>query len=288
MSEISDLQIRHAPAANDLNEDGLTKDSAPEYFTQTGDRSKWAVVVVLFLIAATAVGYVTLRRPTTTTPQTAAAPAALAPAAPAERAPLVEAEMIELPPLADTDALVRQLVAKLSSHPKALAWLTTNGLIENFTVATLNLSEGKTPVAHWRTLAPQGRFSVVTTPNAIVLDPASYRRYDEYAAAVGALDATGTARLYLTLKPRIMDAYRGLGHPEGDFDPVLQRAIGALLATPIIEGDIAVRKEILSYEFVDPKVEALPTAAKQLLRTGPDNMRVIQAKLREIAAQLGL
>ena len=207
---------------------------------------------------------------------------------PASGGPLVEAEKIALPPLPETDALVRQLVVKLSSHPKALAWLATNGLIENFTVATLNLSEGKTPVAHWPTLAPKARFSVATTSHGVVVDPKSYRRYDEYAAAIGGLDPPGTARLYLTLKPRIMEAYRELGFPEGDFDPVLERAIGVLLAAPAVEGDNALREKVITYEFVDPNVESLPAAAKQLMRMGPDNMRIVQAKLREIAVQLGL
>jgi hypothetical protein len=104
----------------------------------------------------------------------------------------------------------------------------------------------------------------------------------------GGLDPAGTARLYLTVKSRIMDAYRNLGFPEGDFDPVLERAIGVLLATPAIEGAIPLREKVITYQFVDPDIESLPTATKQLLRMGPDNMRIVQAKLREIAVQLGL
>ncbi len=137
-------------------------------------------------------------------------------------------------------------------------------------------------------LKPTGRFTVIETRRGPVLDPKSYHRYDDYAAAIGALDAPGTARLYLTLKPRILDAYRELGVPEGDFDPVLERAIGVLLTTPAVEGEIPLRLKVLSYQFVDPDTQAQPAAARQLLRMGPDNMRIVQAKLREIARQLGL
>jgi hypothetical protein len=42
------------------------------------------------------------------------------------------------------------------------------------------------------------------------------------------------------------------------------------------------------YGFADPKLESLTAAEKQLLRTGPGNTRVVQAKLREIARALGL
>jgi hypothetical protein len=246
---------------------------------------------VLFLIGAALISYAVLRRTRATVPQVASAPAVSAPApsaAPRRSGPLVEADQIALPPLAETDALMRALVVKLSSHPRALAWLATNGLIENFTVATLNLSEGKSPVAQWATLAPKARFTVAKTSHGAVLDPKSYQRYNDYAAAIGGLDPAGTARLYLTVKPRITDAYRALGYPEGDFDPVLERAIGVLLTTRPLEGDIALREKVITYEFVDPDIESLPAAAKQLMRMGPDNMRIVQAKLRDIAVQLGL
>jgi hypothetical protein len=186
------------------------------------------------------------------------------------------------------DVVVRNLVVKLSSHPNVLAWLATDGLIENFTVATLNLSEGRTPVRHWTALRPKARFSVTEVPGGTRLDPKSYRRYDEFTAAIGGLDPAGTARLYLTLKPRIMEAYRNLGNPEGDFDPVLERAIAMVLRTKEITGGIALEEKTLTYGFADPGLEALPSAQRQLLRMGPDNMRIVQNKLREIAVQLGM
>jgi DUF3014 family protein len=291
MSDIPDLHLHHSATRNDLDEPDLVTNVVPLDVIEESDRSKWIVLIVLFLISAISVGYVVLRRSRMAAPPIASAPAVSAPApsvAPARSGPLVEGDKIALPPLPETDALVRELVVKLSSHPRALAWLATNGLIDNFAVATLNVSEGKTPVVHWPTLAPRARFSVVTTPRGVMLDRKSYQRYDDYAAAIGKLDAPGTARLYLTLKPRIIDAYRGLGFPEGDFDPVLERAIGVLLATPTIDGDIALREKVITYQFVDPDVEALPGAAKQLLRMGPDNLRIVQAKLRDIAVQLGL
>jgi Protein of unknown function (DUF3014) len=291
MSEITDLHLHHSAPGNDRDDIDLATNFVPLDAIEQAERSKWIVLIVLLLIAIVSVGYIVLRRSRAPAPQIATAPVASAPAqtvAPKTGGPLVEAEKIALPALPETDALVRELVVKLSSHPKALAWLATNGLIENFTVATLNVSEGKTPVVHWPTLAPRARFNVLNTPRGVVVDPKSYQRYDEYAAAVGKLDPAGTARLYLTLKPRIIDAYRGLGFPEGDFDPVLERAIGVLLATPAIDGDVALREKVITYQFVDPEAEALPGAAKQLLRMGPNNLRIVQAKLRELVVQLGL
>src|SRR5262245_59624067 len=287
MREIPDL---HLHQSSDELGSGRPSVIVDDDSVLSAERSKWILVILLFVISAALVGYVVFRRQRAPQ-QTVAAPVsapAPPPAAAAKDGPLVQAENIPLPPLPQMDALLRQLVVKLSSHPKALAWLATNGLIENFTVATLNISDGKSPTLHWKNLAPQARFSIVNTTGGVMLDPKSYRRYDEYAATIGALDAPGTARLYLTVKTRIIEAYRALGFPEGDFDPVIERAMHELVTTPVIQRDIPLKEKVITYRFLDEDVESLSGAQKQLLRMGPDNMRIVQAKLRDIATQLGL
>lgn len=200
----------------------------------------------------------------------------------------VPGENIELPPLGETDATVRQLVGALSSHPKVAAWLTTDQLIRNFAVVVVNISNGRSPAQHLRAVRPTGEFIADQEGEVARIDPRSYRRYDDYADAVGALDAEGTARLYATLKPRIQDAYRELGYPEGDFDRTMERAIVELLNTPVIEGDVALTPKSVSWDFADPKLQSLSSAQRQFLRMGPRNMRIVKAKLREIAPLLGI
>lgn len=119
------------------------------------------------------------------------------------------------------------------------------------------------------------------------MDPAGYERYDTFGVAVGALDARGSARLYATLKPRIAEAALELGHA-GDFDSVLEKAIAELLLVPVIEGDIPVTPDVVGYAYVDPKLEGLSKAQRQFLRMGPKNVKLIQAKLREIALYRGI
>jgi hypothetical protein len=61
-----------------------------------------------------------------------------------------------------------------------------------------------------------------------------------------------------------------------------------LLETPVVEGDVRLEPRGALYEYADPRLEALLPAQKQLIRTGPRNTRLMQAKLREIALALGL
>jgi Protein of unknown function (DUF3014) len=247
-----------------------------------------AVIVMGVLAAALGMGYFALRRSAPQGPAQTAVKPTVAPSPPAPTLRSEPGEDIVLPPLDQTDSLVRQLVRQLSSHPRLLAWLGTNGLIQNFTVVTVNIATGETPAPHLRRLAPASPFRAIGTAGTLHLDPRSYQRYDTYADAVGGLDARGAARLYATLKPRITEASRELGNPQGDFDPVLERAIVELLRVPIVDGDVALTAKIISYRFADPRLEALSAAQRQFLRMGPRNVRIVQSKLREIAPFLGI
>jgi Protein of unknown function (DUF3014) len=195
---------------------------------------------------------------------------------------------IDLPPLEQTDPIVRELVGRLSSHPNVAAWLTTDQLLRNFSVVVLNISNGRTPSRQLSRVRPAQGFQVRKDASGLWIDPRSYARYDGYADAVAALDARGAAQLYATLKPRIQDGYRELGYPEGDFDRVLERAIVELLKTPVIEGNVALASKSVAYEFADPRLESLSSAQRQFLRMGPRNVKIIQGKLREIAPLAGL
>jgi hypothetical protein len=197
-------------------------------------------------------------------------------------------ESIPLAPLDETDPLVRELMRRLSSHPKVLAWLTTDQLIRNFTVSVVNVAEGKTPSGHLQTIRPTGDFRTIGSDRSFTIDPRSYGRYDDYADAFAALDARDAARLYATIKPRIQDAYRELGYGEANFDLTLQRAIVELLNTPVVDGSIVVTPNPVRYDFANPRLQGLSGAQRQLLRMGPRNVRLIQAKLREIAPHLGI
>ncbi len=240
--------------------------------------------VVALALALT--GYFVLRRPV---PAPAAAPQA--PAAKVSNDITLakeQGENIALPPLDQSDALVRELVGRLSSHPTIAAWLATDRLIRNFTVVLVNVSEGQTPAKHLRAVAPRAPFQASADSGPAVILPASYARYDAFGDAVASLDAKGAARLYATLKPRIQEAYSDLGYPNADPDVALQRAIAELLKTPVIDGQLAVRHSSVSYTYADPKLESLSAAQKHLLRMGPRNVRIIQAKLREMAPSLGI
>jgi hypothetical protein len=243
----------------------------------------WIVGAMVVIIAVGA--YLYLRQPpeVPTTSGAASTDATVEPPRPLG----AEVEPIELPPLDQTDLLVREMVRALTSHSRIAAWLTTDGLIRNFTVVIDNIAAGRTPAQQLRVLRPTGAFVPIDANGIMVLDVRSHERYNDFAAAAASVDAAGLARLYATLKPRIEDAYRELGTAE-PFDRALEKAIVHLLEAPIVRGELALIPRGALYNYSDGRIEGLSQAQKQLLRMGPRNMQVIQRKLRDIALALGI
>ena len=242
----------------------------------------WITGAAAALVLALGGGYLYLRAPSRQPPP------AGAPVQQPKVAREEPGDQIPLPPLDETDALVRQLVGRLSSNPTVARWLTTDGLIVNFAVVTQRIANGESPTKELGAMGPMPAFRPRTSRGNLFVDPSSYRRYDRYAEAVSALDARGTARLYLTLKPRILDASQRIGQPAGSFDPVLERAIVELLNVPVVQGEVELAPSGIVYAFVDPKLEQMSAAQKHLLRMGPQNVQAIQKKLREIADDLAI
>jgi hypothetical protein len=245
------------------------------------------IAIGLLVIAAGIAAYIVFGGPGALPPaeETAAPPAVAAPPA----APLgAEPAPIAVPPLAESDPVVRDLVRALSAHPRVVAWLATDGLIRNFTTVVLNLAEGASPAGRLTTLRPSSGFRVVERGDDLFIDPASFERYNAVADAVASIDPAAAARVYATLKPRIQEAYGELGFPDQPFDATLERAIVLLLNTPVPPDLVRVEPRGIGYGFADESLEGLSDAQKQLLRLGPRNVRLVQRALREVAAALGI
>lgn len=259
--------------------------SGPDLSTPPQNHTGVWVAVAALLIALCAAGYFAFFWRRTPPAQTAAPKAAT----PVSESPALggTGEPMTLPPLDESDTLVRTLVQRLTESPAVMAWLPTNGLVRNFTVVVANIAEGPTPAKHLKVLRPSASFRIVSRNGGTFVDPRSYDRYTTIADAMASVNPAAAARLYATLKPRIEDAHHDLGSADS-FDRTLERAIVALLATPAIDGSERLRPKGIGYGYTDERLESLTPAQKQLLRMGPRNVRVVKAKLREIAIALGI
>ena len=213
---------------------------------------------------------------------------------PDEAAPAPEPEALPepapaepLPEQGESDTLVRELAARVSSHPIFLTTLKEAGLIDRFVLVVDNLAEGFVPRRELAVLRPKGAFLVLGQEPEQRVDPASYPRYDALAGAIASLDARAAVAAYRRVAKLCEDSYRALGYPEGGFEQRLRAALALLLSTPALDEAPAVVPETKRYEFADPALESLSDAQKQLLRMGPANAKRVQTKLRELQTALG-
>ncbi|MHB8054285.1 MAG: DUF3014 domain-containing protein [Candidatus Aminicenantales bacterium] len=186
-----------------------------------------------------------------------------------------------------SDADVRALAGEISRDPVLARWLQTPDLLRRCAAAVDNIANGQSPRAQFDFFSPAAPFKTIVRGGKMYLDPASFARYNGVADVFETLSAEGVARAYAICRNLLQQAYRELGYPTGDFHQTLYRAIIEILRTPVVEDPIPVEKNITTYVIKDTALEDLDAVQKHLLRMGPENLQLIQVKLREIALALG-
>jgi hypothetical protein len=221
----------------------------------------------------------------TPAPDAGPAPAAPAPEAMAP-APPVPAE--PAPPLEQSDAWLRERAVGLSRDPLVASWLAQDGIAARFVGAIDAVADEASPRALLPFLKPSEPFRTVQRDGQLVIDPASFARYDALAGAIASLDTAACVALYRRAQPLLDAAWGALGHADAKLETRLAEAVKLLRATPVPTGNEVLIQPGVLYEYRDPELEALTPPQKHLLRMGPANVRRIQAKLAELQTALGL
>lgn len=237
-----------------------------------------AIAVVLVLAAGGAASWF-LMRP---------APNGPAPLPPPVRAPPPHPPDPPLPRAAQTDVRLAELLGPLSLFPAWAQWLKQPDLLDRWVVILDNLVEDETPRRQLAFLAAGEPFRVRAEGGKLFVDPQTYSRYDTVGAVVGSLDAGQLAGVWRLLQPLLSVAWRASGHPGGDIRAAAQKALQRLVGAPVAEGPIELRKAGVVYMFADAKLEKQGAVEKHLLRMGPKNTQLLQAKARELQGALGL
>ena len=252
------------------------------------NRTIIGIFVALVVIIAGVVGWWILTRDEAEAPEEIEV--AAVPTSVPEPTPSLEerlSEKLKGTTLNTSDAIVRELVAALSSSPKLAAWLVNDDLIRRFTASVDNIASGISPRTHLEFLRPKESFEVDENPDgSLVIDPRSFARYNLVAEVFASLDTEGTVALYRELKPLIDDAYAEIGPHGKTFDDRLDAAFDQLLAVPVVEGPMHVNRLIVTYAWSDDELEALSAVQRQFLRMGPKNVSRVQEKLGQLRATL--
>lgn len=234
--------------------------------------------------------------PTITEPVTPVAEEQVAPAV-VETAPEivtvdeepVAPEVLPLPepePLDTSDGTVKTKILKLSDYDTLARLIVDDALLERFVVMTTTLADESLAANNRVFVQPDKPFRTFQQADKQWIDPASFKRYTPYVDALTSMETASLMQLFAEYKPAIDNIFAEISGPDESFNEKLSKAINVLLDTPEVPMPVEVYNDSVMFKFADPQLEALTAPQKQLLRTGPDNMRRIKAKLREIKEAL--
>lgn len=200
--------------------------------------------------------------------------------------PLPEPVEPDPEPLDTSDPAVKASLIESSSADKEVVnrMLVNEGLIQRFVVSVANLANDEMAPNHQLLTPPEQNFRVYSQAGKQWIDAASYKRYTPYVDMLESFNNEALLNIYGVYKDDIQAKYSEIGNPDQDFNSVLLEAIDQLLDTPEVPVPVEVYTDSVAYKYADDRLENLNEPQKQLLRTGPDNMRRIKAKLRELKA----
>ncbi|HEY6099283.1 MAG TPA: DUF3014 domain-containing protein, partial [Anaeromyxobacter sp.] len=132
----------------------------------------------------------------------------------------------------------RTLLESVAKDPLVRSWLAEADPIRRAVVIVANLAENASPRRQLEAFAPSGGFSVAERGQRYVISPASFARYDAFAAAVESVDAQALATAYRRLHGVLEGAARALGYPAGALDHLAARALRRIEAAPLADEEV--------------------------------------------------
>jgi hypothetical protein len=191
-----------------------------------------------------------------------------------------------LPPLADSDAALREALGQVAGAATVKDFLRPESIIRHLVVTIDNLPRQKAAVEKRPTNPIAGAFVANGDEVHATLDPKNFARYQPLVAVISRLDMQQVAAVYVQFYPLFQQAYQDLGYPNGYFNDRLVQVIDTMSAAPEPAGPIALVRPNVMYTFADPALESRPAGQKLLIRMGRDNAAAVKAKLAELRAAI--
>lgn len=203
-------------------------------------------------------------------------------------AEFVEPVIVEVvpEPLDLSDKAIKQGLITALRAPLLSTLIVNDSILANMVASVNNTAQGTLPENVSLLTPPATEFSVFKQADNQFITPESFTRYNVYAQTFAEIETEDMLALLDQYELQIMAQFEQIALPNAKFTSTLINAINRLLDTPTVNLPIPVISDSAMYKFANPQLEALLPAQKQLLRMGPDNMRLVKAKLRELRTAL--
>jgi hypothetical protein len=205
-----------------------------------------------------------------------------------EEVVVVEEEVLPEPPPEPTvteetaDSYARETIESVNGG-KALAQFVAGNYVVERTVAIVDaLRRGEVPYKLLPVGRPSKPFLISDDGLRVTMDPLGFSRYDGFAQWVSGIDVLAIVELLNDYEQIATEALSRMGVGDFDIRSAVLAATTEILATPIAPQNAELMKREANWVYMDPELEALSSLQKQVLRMGPENSDIIQAKAREL------
>jgi hypothetical protein len=258
---------------------------------QSRRRLVWLTASIVAVAVAAGGWYWYASRPRTAAPEPVVSPAAPPPAANTEPQishpiPAEGAGPAALPALNDSDAVLRDSLAGVLGRNPVEQFLVPQNIVRHIVVTVDNLPRRKVAVDLRPVKPTPGQAVTSTQGDLITLSEGNFERYAPLVRAVQRADVKALAVVYERLYPLFQQAYEDLGYPGKYFNDRLVQVIDHLLETPEVPAPIQLVQPRVFWEYADASLENRSAGQKLLIRMGPQNARIIKAKLRDFRAEI--
>ena len=201
---------------------------------------------------------------------------------------VAEEEVLPEPPPEPTvteetaDAYARETIGSVNGG-KALAQFVAGDYIVERAVAIVDaLRRGEVPYKLLPVGRPSKSFPISDDGLRVTMDASGFSRYDGFAQWVAGIDVIAIVELLNDYEQIATEALSRMGVGDFDIRSAVLAATTEILATPIAPQSAELMKREANWVYMDPELEALSALQKQVLRMGPENAEIIQAKAREL------
>ena len=166
---------------------------------------------------------------------------------------------------------------------KALDQFVAGDYIVERAVAIVDaLRRGEVPYKLLPVGRPSNSFPVSDDGLRVTMDPSGFSRYDGFAQWVNGIDVMAVVTLLDDYEQIATEALSRMGVEDFDIRSAVLAATTQILSIPIAPQSAELMKREANWVYTDPELEALSSLQKQVLRMGPENSEIIQAKAREL------
>lgn len=286
---------------------------SPENHNLPSNKNNWTVIVIIIaLLLGGVVSYLFINKqqepaPVITTeeplvkellPEPVVIEEEIIEDIPEPEAPVIEetieevVEVVPLPPLDESDNLVREKLSSLTWRKELLKLVIDDDMVRRLVVFTDNFAQGIVAYEHSPLAKPTTKFSGTSLSNnegveEWLWDENSSKRFKLYVDFLRSFDVETLVNWYYELKPLIDESYAELGYPDDDFTETLQDAITRVLDMDIPKEEMVLIRPSVMYQFKSEELESMSDTDKLLLRLGKENLLVIKSVLLEFSDKLG-